>query len=467
MIEKVLIANRGEVAVRVIRACKELGIKTLAVYSEADVESLHVHLADEAICIGRAPAVDSYLRADRILAAAEIGNADAIHPGYGFLSENAKFAEQCHACNLIFVGPNAEVIRRMGDKTTAKECAVRAGVPVVPGSDGAVTDERAAVALAREIGFPILLKAVAGGGGRGMRLVHSASAFPKEFSLARLEAEKNFANGAIYFEKFIEEPHHIEFQLLADKQGKIIHLGERDCSIQRRYQKLIEEAPSPFLDNELREKMGDAAVRVARECGYESAGTVEFLVDKDRNFYFMEMNTRIQVEHGVSEEVTGIDLVRWQLLIAAGETLPYEQRDIALRGHAIECRINAEDAAKNFAPRPGTVELYYAPGGPGIRIDSHVYGGYRIPAQYDSMIAKVIAHAENREMAIGRMDTALSGYVIRGMPTTIAYQRAIMRDPHFRKGRYTTKFVGEFSARMPSESLEGMGQGSGNLQEDL
>jgi acetyl-CoA carboxylase biotin carboxylase subunit len=458
MFEKVLIANRGEIALRVIRACKELGIKTLAVYSEADVESLHVHLADEAICIGRAPAADSYLRADRILAAAEIGNVDAIHPGYGFLSENAKFAEQCSACNLTFIGPSAEVIRCMGDKAVAKDVAVRAKVPIVPGSAGIVTDERVAMERAKEIGFPILLKAAAGGGGRGMRLVHSASAFLKEFSLARLEAEKNFGNGAIYFEKFIEEPHHIEFQLLADKHGNVIHLGERDCTIQRRYQKLIEESPSPFVDKDLRAKMGAAAVSIANECKYENAGTIEFLVDKNRHFYFMEMNTRIQVEHGVTEEVTGIDLVCWQLLIAAGERLPYKQKDIVLRGHAIECRINAEDSSKNFAPRPGVVELYYAPGGHGIRIDSHTYGGYHIPSQYDSMIAKVIAYADSRESAIMRMHAALSGYIIRGVPTTLSYLRTVILDPCFRAGNYTTKFVEELSARMPHDTAGSIGQ---------
>jgi acetyl-CoA carboxylase biotin carboxylase subunit len=454
MFEKILIANRGEIAVRVIRACRELGIKTLAVYSEADVEALHVHLADEAICIGPPPAAESYLRPDRILAAAELGNVDAIHPGYGFLAENAKFAEQCRSCNLTFIGPEAEVIRRMGNKTSAKEVARRAKVPTAPGSDGAVDDEVAGLAAAKKIGFPVLLKAAAGGGGKGMRLVHSAAAFQKEFHLARVEAEKNFSDGTVYFEKFIEDPHHVEFQILADRHGNVLHLGERDCSIQRRYQKLIEEAPSPFVGPSLRKKMGEAAVRIARECGYENAGTVEFLVDGQGNFYFMEMNTRIQVEHGVTEEVTGIDLVQWQLRIAAGEPLPFSQRDVETRGHAIECRINAEDPARNFAPGPGEITLYYAPGGHGIRIDSHVYGGYTVPRYYDSMVAKVIASGPDRATALRRMDTALSGYIIRGVPTTIPYQRAIMRDAHFQRGTFTTRFVEEFSARVPTDPLD-------------
>ncbi|MDR2664255.1 MAG: acetyl-CoA carboxylase biotin carboxylase subunit [Puniceicoccales bacterium] len=453
MFEKVLIANRGEIAVRIIRACREMGIRTMAVYSEADEESLHVHLADEAICIGRPPATESYLRPDRILAAAEVGNVDAIHPGYGFLSENASFAEQCRFCNLAFIGPSPETIRQMGNKTAAKELARRASVPTVPGSDGAVPDEASGLRRAKEVGFPVLLKAALGGGGKGMRLVHSAAAFPKEFSLARLEAEKNFGDGSIYFEKFVEEPHHIEFQILADRHGNVVHLGERDCSIQRRYQKLVEEAPSPFLGPDLRERMGAAAVRLARACGYESAGTVEFLVDGRGEFYFMEMNTRIQVEHGVTEEVTGIDLVSWQLRIAAGEKLDLRQENIAIGGHAIECRINAEDPQRNFAPRPGEVGLYCAPGGFGVRVDSHLYGGYHVPPQYDSMLAKIIARGPDRDGAIRRMDTALSGFILRGMPTTAGYQRAIMRDPIFRSGAYTTKFVEEFANRMAPDRI--------------
>ncbi|MDR0678899.1 MAG: acetyl-CoA carboxylase biotin carboxylase subunit [Puniceicoccales bacterium] len=455
MLEKVLIANRGEIAVRIIRACRELGIQTMAVYSEADVESLHVHLADEAICIGRPPATESYLRPDRILAAAEVGNVDAIHPGYGFLSESASFAEQCRFCNLAFIGPSPETIRQMGNKTAAKGVAQSASVPTVPGSDGVIWDEAVGLRRAKEIGFPILLKAALGGGGRGMRLVHSATAFSKEFSLARLEAEKNFGDGSIYFEKFVEEPHHIEFQILADRHGNVVHLGERDCSIQRRYQKLVEEAPSPFLSPDLRERMGAAAVRLARACGYESAGTVEFLVDGRGNFYFMEMNARIQVEHGVTEEITGVDLVGWQLRIAAGEKLDLRQEDIVVRGHAIECRINAEDPQRNFAPRPGEVGLYCAPGGFGVRVDSHLYGGYHVPPHYDSMLAKVIARGLDRDSAIRRMDTALSGFILRGMPTTTGYQRAIMRDPIFQRGTYTTKFAEEFAARTAPERIFG------------
>jgi acetyl-CoA carboxylase biotin carboxylase subunit len=447
MFEKVLIANRGEIAVRIIRACRELGIRTLAVYSTADAESLHVHLADEAICIGGAAAADSYLRIDRILAAAELGNVDAIHPGYGFLAENARFAELCGSCNIGFVGPQPRTIQRMGNKTRAKELAREAKVPTVPGSAGAIGDEGDALRLAKKIGFPVLLKAAAGGGGKGMRLVHNAAAFAKELALARAEAEKNFGCGDIYFEKFIEEPHHIEFQILADRHGNMVHLGERDCSIQRRYQKLIEEAPSPFMTPSLRRKMGDAALRLARECDYENAGTVEFLVDKNGDFLFMEMNTRIQVEHGVTEEITAVDLVQWQLRIATGEKLAFSQRDIKIRGHAIECRINAEDPSKNFAPRPGELVLYCPPGGPGVRMDSHIYGGYVIPPYYDSMVAKVIVSAPNRPAAIKKMDAALSGYVIGGIITTLPYQRAIMRDPIFCDGAYTTKFVEEFSHR--------------------
>ncbi|MDR2667575.1 MAG: acetyl-CoA carboxylase biotin carboxylase subunit, partial [Puniceicoccales bacterium] len=408
MFEKVLVANRGEIAVRIIRACKELGIKTLAIYSEADIDSLHVHMADEAICIGRAPAVESYLRPDRILAAAEIGDVDAVHPGYGFLSENASFAEQCRFCNLTFVGPSAETMRRMGNKTSAKKAAMEAAVPTVPGSDGVIFDEKVGLRRAQEVGFPVLLKAALGGGGKGMRLVHSAASFAKEFSLARLEAKKNFGDGSIYFEKYVEDPHHIEFQILADRHGNVVHLGERDCSIQRRYQKLVEEAPSPFLGDELRKKMGEAAIRIAKVCNYEGAGTVEFLVDGRGEFYFMEMNTRIQVEHGVTEEVTGIDLVQWQLRIADGEKLNFCQDDVKIRGHAIECRINAEDPQRNFAPRPGVVELYYAPGGFGVRVDSHIYGGYTVPSYYDSLLAKIIVRADDRPSAIRRMDAALS-----------------------------------------------------------
>ncbi|MDR1435608.1 MAG: acetyl-CoA carboxylase biotin carboxylase subunit [Puniceicoccales bacterium] len=454
MFEKIIIANRGEIAVRIIRACRELSIKTLAVYSEADVESLHVHLADEAICIGRAAASESYLRSDRILAAAEIGNADAIHPGYGFLSENANFAEQCRFCNLIFVGPSAKTMKLMGDKAAAKEVAMSACVPTVAGSDGKIFDEMAGLRRAQEVGFPILIKAALGGGGKGMRLVHSATSFAKEFSLAQLEAKKNFGDGSIYFEKYIEEPHHIEFQILADRYGNVIHLGERDCSIQRRYQKLIEEVPSPFVSVELRQKMGAAAVRIARACEYEGAGTVEFLVDGRGEFYFMEMNARIQVEHGVTEEVTGVDLVKWQLLIAAGERLTIRQEDVKISGHAIECRINAEDPRRNFAPQPGTIKNIYLPGGPGVRVDSHVYGSYTIPCHYDSLIGKIVAHANDRKLAIIRMETALAGCFIDGVASTVPFQRAIILDPVFQSGSYSTKFVADFIGRMPADLCE-------------
>ncbi|MDR1438294.1 MAG: acetyl-CoA carboxylase biotin carboxylase subunit [Puniceicoccales bacterium] len=451
MFEKVLIANRGEIALRIIRACKELGLKTIAIYSEADIDSLHVHLADEAICIGSPPATESYLRADRILAAAEITNADAIHPGYGLLSENSKFADQCRSCHITFVGPSAKTIALMGDKASAKAVARKAKVPTIPGNSGFIEDEKEGLKIAQKIGFPILLKAAAGGGGKGMRLVHTETVFAKELGIARVEAERNFGNGALYLEKFIENPRHIEFQILADGLGNVVHLGERDCSIQRRYQKLVEEAPSPSLGPALRQKMGEAAVRIAKECNYENAGTIEFLVDASGNFYFMEMNTRIQVEHGVSEEITGIDLVQWQLRIARGDPLTFTQKDIRIQGHAIECRVNAEDPSKNFAPQPGKISLYYSPGGYGIRIDSHAYGGYCVPPYYDSMIGKIIVHGQNRDAAIRRMDQALSEYIIRGLVTNIAYQRAIIRDPIFQSGAISTRFIEAFNERMPKE----------------
>ncbi|MDR2200747.1 MAG: acetyl-CoA carboxylase biotin carboxylase subunit [Puniceicoccales bacterium] len=447
MFDKILIANRGEIALRIIRSCRELGIRTLAVYSEADEQSLHVHFADEAICIGAGPSSESYLRADRIFSAAELGNVDAIHPGYGFLSENAMFAEQCSDCKITFIGPKPEVIRQMGDKAYAKDMAKKAKVPTIPGSEGVVEGEHEGLRIAESIGFPVIIKAVAGGGGKGMRLVYNSVAFGKEFNLARTEAEKNFGNGGVYIEKFVEDPRHIEVQIIADKQGKILHLGERDCSIQRRYQKVIEEAPSLFLDNSLREKMGDAAVRLAKQCGYENAGTIEFLVDKQGNFYFMEMNTRIQVEHGVTEEATGIDLVDLQLRIAAGEKIPFDQKNVKFTKHAIECRINAEDPERNFVPCPGEITLYYAPGGKGIRVDSHAYGGYRIPQYYDSMIGKLIVVGETREAAIQKMGRALEEYIIHGISTTIPFTKAIMSDADFRAGNVTTKFIEEFIKR--------------------
>lgn len=453
MIQKLLIANRGEIALRIVRACRELGVRTLAVYSEADEQSLHVQLADEAICIGPAPSSESYLKADRMISAAEIADVDAIHPGFGFLSENADFAEQCESCNIKFVGPSASTIRLMGDKAMAKEIAKRANAPTIPGSDGPVADEKDAVKIAKEIGFPVIIKAVAGGGGKGMRLAHNAMAFAKEFNTARIEAEKAFGNGDVYIEKYIEEPRHIEFQILADEYGKVLHLGERDCSVQRRYQKLVEESPSPFLDEALRAKMGEAAVRIARECDYQNAGTVEFLVDKNGDFYFIEMNARIQVEHGVTEEVTGLDLVKRQIRIASGEALELEQDDIKLRRHCIECRINAEDPGRNFAPCPGEVTFYYTPGGHGVRVDSHVYQGYVVPPHYDSMVAKLMAFGPTREIAMDRMYRALNEYLIRGIRTSIPFCAAIMKDPTFRSGQVTTKYIEDFLARTPKDAF--------------
>lgn len=458
MIQKILIANRGEIALRIVRACRELGVRSLAVYSEPDEQSLHVQLADEAICIGSAASSDSYLKADRIISAAEIADADAIHPGFGFLSENPKFAEQCESCNIKFIGPRSETIRQMGDKAMAKILAKKAKAPVIPGSEGPLTSEKEAVRVAQQIGFPVIIKAVAGGGGKGMRLAHNAYAFAREFETARHEAERAFGNGAVYVEKFIANPRHIEFQILADEHGKTVHLGERDCSVQRRYQKLIEEAPSPFLDSKLRDRMGRTAVRIAEQCGYQNAGTVEFLVDKDGNFYFIEMNTRIQVEHGVTEEVTGYDLVKRQIRIASGEKLDIEQKNVRMLKHAIECRINAEDPARQFAPCPGEIGLYYPPGGHGVRVDSHIYGGYTVPPHYDSMVAKLITFASTRDKAIDRMYRALNEYLIRGIKTTIPFCAAIMKDPAFRSGAATTNYIEEFMARTPKDLFSAPGE---------
>ena len=451
MIQKILIANRGEIALRIVRACRELGIKTLAVYSEADVQSLHVQLADEAICIGGPKSEDSYMRADRIISAAEIADVDAIHPGYGFLSENAKFAEQCESCNIKFIGPKSHSIKIMGDKSVARETVRKANVPTVPGSDGPIESEAAAVKIARKIGYPIIIKAVAGGGGRGMRIAHNDVSFAKEYHIARAEAEKTFGNGSVYIEKFVQNPRHIEFQILADSHGKVLHLGERDCSVQRRHQKLIEESPSPFLTSDLRKRMGKAAVRAAEAAEYENAGTIEFIVDAKGEFYFIEMHTRIQVEHPVTEEVTGIDLIKEQIRIAAGEKLNLDQKDIEFRGHAIECRINAEDPARNFIPSPGTIGLYYAPGGHGVRVDSHVYSGYTIPSYYDSMIGKLIAYGDTRKTALERMYRALSEYLIRGIKTTIPLHKAILSDPIFIAGKATTAYLEEFLSRTPPD----------------
>ena len=454
MIKKILIANRGEIALRIVRACRELGIQTLAVYSEADEQSLHVQLADEAICIGPAAGAESYLRADRILSAAEIADVDAIHPGYGFLSENAEFAEQCESCNITFIGPRSDTISRMGDKAVARETVAKAGVPIIPGSDGPIEDESQAIKIAQKIGFPVIIKAVAGGGGRGMRIAHNAVSFAKEFQSARLEATKAFGNGSLYVEKYLENPRHIEFQVLADMHGNAIHLGERDCSVQRRHQKVIEEAPSPFLDKNLRNRMGKAALKAVSAVNYVNAGTIEFLVDAKGNFYFIEMNTRIQVEHAVTEEATGVDLIKEQVQVASGNRLSISQKDVVLAKHAIECRICAENPSRNFAPSPGTIGLYYAPGGHGVRVDSHVYGGYTVSPYYDSMICKLIAHGRTRKIALDRMYRALSEYIIRGIDTNIEFLKAVILDPGFRQGEATTSYVEEFLSRAPKEVFQ-------------
>ena len=451
MFEKVLIANRGEIALRVIRACKELGIRTLAVYSDADVDSLHVQLADEAICIGAAPSSESYLKIDRIVSAAEVGDVDAIHPGYGFLAENAHFAEVVESCKIKFIGPPPGVIQKMGDKNMARACARKAGVPVTPGSDGVVGDEKEAAKVAKKIGYPVMIKAVAGGGGRGMRAAHNESSLIKGFHAARLEAEKAFGNPDVYIEKLIVNPHHIEFQIVADGHGRIIHLGERDCSIQRRNQKVIEECPSPIISPSFRKKMGHAAVKLAKSVGYQNTGTIEFLVDDDRHFYFMEMNTRLQVEHTITEEAYGCDLVKEQIRIAAGEPLSRHIAHAEPRAHAIQCRINAEDPANNFQPSPGRIKFYYAPGGRGVRIDSHAYTGYSVPPYYDSLIGKIITVGATRQSAIERMRRALDEYYVTGIKTTVPFHAAIMRSGQFREGKYDTGFV---ERMMSSETFQ-------------
>ena len=441
MFNKILIANRGEIALRIIRACKELGIATVAIYSEADVDSLHAQLADEAVCVGKAPSAESYLKIDRIISAAEITDVDAIHPGYGFLAENPHFADVCASCNIKFIGPSARSIRAMGDKNSAREQARKAGVPVTPGSDGTVDTEQQALRIAKKIGYPVMIKAVAGGGGRGMRPAHNDGSLVQGFHAARTEAENAFGNSGVYIEKLIDRPHHIEFQVIGDSHGRIIHLGERDCSIQRRNQKIVEECPSPMVDDDLRKRMGDCSVKLAASVGYENAGTMEYLVDRDGNFYFMEMNTRIQVEHPVTEEVYGCDLVREQIKVASGEPLSEQVANARPRSHAIECRINAEDPDANFQPSPGTIELYYAPGGRGVRIDSHVYSGYTIPSYYDSMISKLICMSSTRPGAIRRMARALSEYLITGIKTTIPFQAKIMENADFLRGNFDTGFV--------------------------
>ena len=443
MFNKVLIANRGEIALRVVRACKELGIRTLAVYSEADIDSLHVQLADEAICIGPPPSAQSYLKIDRIISAAEIGDVDAIHPGYGFLAENAHFADVCASCNIKFIGPPPSAIRAMGDKNTARATARKAGVPVTPGSEGIVETEQEALKVAKKIGYPVMIKAVAGGGGKGMRPAHNDVSLVQGFHGARLEAEKAFGNPGVYVEKLIERPHHIEFQIMADSVGNVVHIGERDCSMQRRNQKIIEECPSPLMTDKLRAKMGACSVKLAQSVGYIGAGTMEYLVNDKGEFYFMEMNTRIQVEHTITEEAYGIDLVKEQIKVAAGEQLSQFVRNAKLKYHAMECRVNAEDPFNNFQPSPGRIDLYYAPGGRGVRIDSHAYAGYSVPPHYDSLIAKVIAMGTSRQNALDRMRRALGEYIIRGIKTTIPFQEAIMRDPDFVRGKYDTSFVGK------------------------
>jgi acetyl-CoA carboxylase, biotin carboxylase subunit len=445
MFKKILIANRGEIALRVIRTCREMGIKTVAIYSTADKDSLHVRFADEAVCIGKPASADSYLNIAHIMAAAEITNADAIHPGYGFLAENAKFAKICGDHGIKFIGPTPDMINAMGDKITAKETMIKAGVPVVPGVDGLLRDAAHAKEAAKEIGYPVMLKATAGGGGKGMRIVFDESEIEKNFDNARTEAAASFKNDGIYMEKFVEEPRHIEIQVAGDQYGNACHLSERDCSIQRRHQKLVEESPSPFMTDELRERMGEAAIKACNSINYEGVGTIEFLVDKHRNFYFMEMNTRIQVEHCVTEEVINFDLIKEQIKIAAGERV--SGKNYIPQMHAIECRINAEDPFNDFRPSPGKITVLHQPGGHGVRVDSHVYAGYVIPPYYDSMIAKLITVAQTREEALNTMYRALSEYVIEGIKTTIPFHLQLMQNEDFKSGNFTTKFLETFTMK--------------------
>jgi len=440
MFHKVLIANRGEIALRIIRACKEMGIKTVAVYSTADSESLHVRLADESVCIGPAPSLQSYLNINAIISAAELTDAEAIHPGYGFLSENAAFAEICENCGITFIGPTSESMRLMGDKISARQAVIKEEVPILPGTKEGVKDVNEAISIAKKIGFPVIIKATAGGGGRGMKIVHSPATLPNAYATARAEAQAGFGNPEVYIEKYCERPRHVEIQVLGDKHGNVIHLGERDCSIQRRHQKILEEAPSTVSTPELRKAMGEAAVRAAKAVGYNSAGTMEFLVDKNNNFYFMEMNTRVQVEHPVTEMVTGVDIVSEQIRSAFGLKLRFKQSDIKINGHAIECRINAEDPHK-FTPSPGKITAYHTPGGLGVRVDSFVYDQYTVLPHYDSLIAKLIVHAETREAAIRRMARALDEYIIEGIKTTIPLHKAIMGNKDFIEGNIDTGFL--------------------------
>lgn len=443
MFNKILIANRGEIALRVIRTCKEMGIKTVAIYSKADADSLHVRFADEAVCIGPAPSSESYLNIPRIMAATEITNADAIHPGYGFLSENANFSEICRQSGVKFIGPTAEMISKMGDKVTAKDTMIKAGVPVVPGSEGLLKDVKQGIKIANQIGYPVILKATAGGGGKGMRIVNKDEEFEDAWDSARKEAKASFTNDGIYVEKYVEEPRHIEFQIIGDQFGNVIHLSERDCSIQRRHQKLVEESPSPFMTPELREKMGEAAVKAGKSINYEGVGTIEFLVDKYRNFYFMEMNTRIQVEHPVTEEVIDHDLIKEQIKVAAG--IPISGKNYYPTMHAMECRINAEDAFNGFRPSPGKIHSFHSPKGHGVRVDTHVYAGYTVPPFYDSMIAKLICKAQTREECIKKMQRALDEFVIEGIKTTVPFHKCLMKNETFRSGDFNTGFMNTFS----------------------
>lgn len=444
MFNKVLIANRGEIAVRIIRACREMGIKTVAVYSEADRDSLHTLLADEAICIGPAASSQSYLNMERILTATVAMKADAIHPGFGFLSENARFAELCAKCNIAFIGPSAEIIHKMGNKSEARKTMMEANVPVVPGSKEPVYKVDEALAMAQEIGFPVMIKASSGGGGKGMRISRGVEDFEANFQNAQMESIKGFSDDTMYIEKYIEKPRHIEFQIMADKFGNVVHLGERDCSIQRRHQKVLEESPSAAISPELRKQMGETAVRAAKAVGYENAGTIEFLLDVNKNFYFMEMNTRIQVEHPVTEMVTDMDLIKEQIRVAAGEPLSVKQEDIVIRGHAIECRINAENPSKNFMPCPGLIKSVHVPGGRGVRIDSHIYDNYKVPANYDSMLLKLIVHDKDRASAIAKMRSALGELVIEGIETNVDFQYEIINNEAYQEGDTDTDFIPKY-----------------------
>ena len=441
MFEKILIANRGEIAVRIIRACREMGIKTVAVYSEADRDSLHTLLADEAICIGPAASTQSYLNMERILSATVAMKAEAIHPGFGFLSENARFAELCEKCNITFIGPSAEIINKMGNKSEARKTMMDAGVPVVPGGKEPVHTVEEALGLARQIGFPVMIKASSGGGGKGMRISRGIEDFEANFQNAQMESIKGFSDDTMYLERYIEKPRHIEFQIMADKHGNVVHLGERDCSIQRRHQKVLEESPSVAISEQLRRQMGETAVKAAKAVGYENAGTIEFLLDKDKNFYFMEMNTRIQVEHPVTEMVSGLDLIKEQIRVAAGEPLSVSQAEVRLSGHAIECRINAENPSKNFMPSPGLITNIHVPGGNGVRVDTHIYNDYKVPANYDSMLMKLIVHGKDREEAIAKMRSALGELIIEGIETNLDFQFEILSHPAYQEGDTDTHFI--------------------------